>query len=86
MLSDLNILGPGGKFLLASFCILSRNKLQQLEMFFPVSKPEKETGKDSHQSDGDARRLPLGCKLQILVSLRVFCMEYYICPGISGIA
>ena len=25
-----------------------------------------------YKSDGDTRRLPLGCKLQILVSLRVF--------------
>ena len=31
--------------------------------------------------DGDARLLALGCKLQNLVSLRVFGMEgYYICP------
>ena len=33
-----------------------------------------------YKSDGDAR-LPLGCKLQILVSLRVFGVEsHYICP------
>ena len=32
-------------------------------------------------SDGDAHRLALGCKLHILVSLRVFEMErHYICP------
>ena len=35
-----------------------------------------------YKSDGDARRLALGCpELQILVSLRVFGMEsHYICP------
>ena len=34
-----------------------------------------------HKRDGDARRLALGCKLQILVSLRVFGRESrYICP------
>ena len=34
-----------------------------------------------YKSDGDGRRLALGCKLQILVSLRVFGMEsYYSCP------
>ena len=34
-----------------------------------------------YKSDGDARLLTLGCKLQILVSLRVFGMEsYYIYP------
>ena len=34
-----------------------------------------------YKSDGDALRLALGCKLQILVALRVFGMEsYYICP------
>ena len=35
-----------------------------------------------NKSDGDARRLgALGCKLQILVSLRVFGMESHnICP------
>ena len=38
-----------------------------------------------YKSDGDARRLVLGCKLQILVSLRVFRKEsYYISQ--SGIA
>ena len=32
-------------------------------------------------SDGGVRRLALGCRLQILVSLGVFGMEcYYICP------
>ena len=29
-------------------------------------------GELSYKSDGDARRLAFGCKLQILVSLRVF--------------
>ena len=34
-----------------------------------------------YESDGDARRLAWGCKLQILASLRVFGMEsYHICP------
>ena len=34
-----------------------------------------------YKRDGDARRLALGCKLQILVTLRVFEMEsHYICP------
>jgi len=34
-----------------------------------------------YKSDGDARRLALGFKLQILVSLRVFGMESHcICP------
>ena len=34
-----------------------------------------------YKSEGDALRLALGCKLQILVSLRVFGTEsYYICP------
>ena len=57
---------------------LSINKLIQ-----PTSlAPEKPEG-DSHQdkSDGDTCRLALGCKLQILVSLRVFRMEsHYIYP------
>ena len=30
-----------------------------------------------YKTDGEARRLALGCKLQILVSLRVFGMESY---------
>ena len=35
----------------------------------------------TYRSDRDARRLTLGCKLQILVSLRVFGKEsYYIYP------
>ena len=39
-------------------------------------------GELSYKSDRDARRLALGCKLQILVSLRVFGMKsYYICPS-----
>ena len=34
-----------------------------------------------YKSDRNARRLALGCKLLILVSLRVLGMEsYYICP------
>ena len=36
-----------------------------------------------YKTDGDARPLALGCKLQILVSLKVFGMEshyIYICP------
>ena len=34
-----------------------------------------------YKTNGDARHLALGCKLQILVSLRVFGMEsHYICP------
>ena len=34
-----------------------------------------------YKSGGDALRLALGCKFQILVSLRLFGMEsYYICP------
>ena len=34
-----------------------------------------------YKSEGDVRRLALECKLQILVSLRVFGMEsHYICP------
>ena len=38
-------------------------------------------GELPYKSDGDARLLTLGCKLQILVSLRVFGMEsYYIYP------
>ena len=33
-----------------------------------------------YNSDEDTRRLPLGCKLQILVSIRVFGMEsHFIC-------
>ena len=49
-----------------------RNKLIQ-----PTSLVPKKPEGDSHQdkSDRDARRLALGCKLQILVSLRVFRME-----------
>ena len=46
-------------------------------MFFPVSKPGKKPG-DSHVSDGDARRLPFGFKLQILVSLRVWWKVQYL--------
>ena len=39
-------------------------------------------GELSYKSDRNARRLALGCKLQILVSLRVFGMKsYYICPS-----
>jgi len=46
-----------------------------------MNKPFKPGGGLPYKSDGDARRLALGCKLQILVSLRVFGMEiYYICP------
>ena len=38
-------------------------------------------GELPYKSGGDALRLALGCKLQILVSLRLFGMEnYYICP------
>ena len=38
-------------------------------------------GRLPYKSDGDARRLGLGCKLQIFVSLRVFGMEsYYYLP------
>ena len=39
-------------------------------------------GECSYKGDGDARRLAFGCKLQILVSLRLlFGMEsHYICP------
>ena len=38
------------------------------------------------KNDADARRLALGCKLQILVSLRVFGMEsHYICPFRYGL-
>ena len=38
-------------------------------------------GQLPYNSDGDTRRLPLGCKLQILVSIRVFGMEsHFICP------
>ena len=34
-----------------------------------------------YKSDGDTHLLALGCKFQILVSLRVFGMEsHYICP------
>ena len=39
------------------------------------------TGGDSHKKDGDARHLAYGCKLQSLVSLRVFWTEsHYYCP------
>ena len=39
-------------------------------------------GELSYKSDRDARRLALGCKLQILVSLKVFGMKsYYICQS-----
>ena len=33
-----------------------------------------------HKSDGDARRLTLGCKLQMLVSLKMFGMESLYLP------
>ena len=33
-----------------------------------------------YKSDGDARRLALGCKSQILVSLRMFGMESHYLP------
>ena len=37
-------------------------------------------GECSYKGDDDARRLAFGCKLQILVSLRLFGMEsHYIC-------
>ena len=43
-------------------------------------------GRFPYKSDKDGRRLALGCKLQILVSLGVFGMErHYSCPYI-GIA
>ena len=37
-------------------------------------------GELTYKSDGDARRLALGCKSQILVSLRVFGMERHYLP------
>ena len=38
-------------------------------------------GMDSQKSEGDAPHLTLGCKLQILVSIRVFRTEsHHICP------
>ena len=37
-------------------------------------------GELTYKSDGDARRLALGCKWQILVSLRVFGMERHYLP------
>ena len=38
-------------------------------------------GEFSYKSDDNARRLAFGCKLQILVSRRVFGVEsHYICP------
>ena len=42
----------------------------------------KRGGKElPYKRNGDARRLALGCKLQLLVSLRVFGIEsLYICP------
>ena len=47
---------------------------------FPQPPPPRGGGLP-HRSDRDACRLSLGCKLQILVSLRVFGMRsYYICP------
>ena len=51
-----------------------------------MNKPFKPRGGLPYKSDGDARRLALGCKLQILVSLRVFGMEIYcICPFRYGL-
>ena len=49
---------------------------------FPQPPPPRgEGGGLPYQSDRDSCRLALGCKLQILVSLRVFGMEIrYICP------
>ena len=48
---------------------------------FPQPPPGGGGGGLPYRSDRDACRLALGCKLQILVSLRVFGMEsHYICP------
>ena len=47
------------------------DKLQYEQAF----QPPRGGGGLPYKSDGDARRLALGCKLQILVSLRVFGME-----------
>ena len=43
--------------------------------------PKRGGGELPYKRNGDARRLALGCKLQLLVSLRVFGIEsLYICP------
>ena len=43
--------------------------------------PKRGGGELPYKRNGDARRLALGCKLQLLVSLRVFGIEsHYICP------
>ena len=48
----------------------------------PLAPPARTpVGGFPYKSGGDALRLALGCKFQILVSLRLFEMEsYYICP------
>ena len=52
-----------------------------LKMVFQGLGPREEGGQLPYNSDGDTRRLPLVCKLQILVSIRVFGMEsHFICP------
>ena len=77
MLSDLNIRSWReiftGEFLYS--------KLEQAAATWDVFSCQQ-TGKkkpgDSHESDGDARRLPFGFKLQILVSLRVWWKVLYL--------
>ena len=51
------------------------------KMVFQGLGPSMGGGGLPYNSDGDTRRPPLGCKLQILVSIRVFGMEsHFICP------
>ena len=73
-----------------------QNEIQLVSRFFLSSKPfgpgnwiqslampisvMNARGELPYKSDGDARRLALGCKSQILVSLRVFGMERHYLP------
>ena len=51
------------------------------KMVFQGLGPSEGGGQLPYYSDGDTRRLPLGCKLQILVSIRVLGMDrHFICP------
>ena len=50
-------------------------------MFQGLGPSEGGGGELPYNSDGDTHHPPLGCKLQILVSIRVFGMEsHFICP------
>ena len=66
------------RFFLSSKPFGPGNWMQSLAM--AISVMNARGGELTYKSDGDARRLALGCKSQILVSLRVFGMERHYLP------